>query len=324
MQTPMIVGIGSPLKPAVFFPGEDPCPRISPGQVFSSLWSAVGSGDVIWYERPGDRQWGDWSALLLVDDVPFSQFDGMVGHLGQGGALPDRTACIALSGQGFHGQRNRPWSVGRGNLHLVVHFAPQRPAKAIGHGFTLLPAVAAIRAIRRLGGGRVDAGLKWVNDIVVDGRKVGGLLAKTQTQDGIVRDAVLGLGINIDSAPEVPATPFVPLVGCLRDLHPVYRLPALLPVLLQELLGLYERLLTEGYLPLLEAYREHAVVIGRPVRIWPEMESGSADRLRGVPPLAQGVVRAIADDLSLIIDGHPEPVSRGRLAGEEACRQFGL
>ena len=320
----MIIGISSPLTPEVFFPGEDSWPQISPGQALSSLWSAAGNGDVVWYVRPDDRRWGSWSTLLLVDDVPCSQFDGMVDHLRRGGALPDRTACIALSGLGFHGQRNRSWSVRRGNLHLVAHFAPQRPAKEIGHGFTLLPAVAAIRAIRRLGGGLVDAGVKWVNDIVVDGRKVGGLLASTQTQDGIVRDAVLGLGINIDSVPEVAATPFVPLVGCLRDLDPACRLPTLLPVLLRELLGLYDRLLGEGFVPLLEAYREYAVVIGRPVRVWPETEAGSADQLRGVPPLARGVVRAIADDLSLIIEGHPEPVNRGRLAGEEACRQFGL
>jgi hypothetical protein len=77
-------------------------------------------------------------------------------------------------------------------------------------------------------------------------------------------------------------------------------------------------------LPLLQAYRAYAVVIGRPVRVWPETESSSADQLRSVSPLARGVVAAIADDLSLVIEGHPEPVTRGRLAEEDACRQYGL
>jgi biotin-[acetyl-CoA-carboxylase] ligase BirA-like protein len=320
----MIVGISPSVTPEAFFPGEGPWPRISPGRAISSLWTVVGNGDVVWYELPDDPRWGRWLALLIVSDVPFSQFDGMVDHLRQGGIIPDRVACIALSGRGFHGQRNRAWSVRRGNLHLVVHFAPHRPARDIGHGFTLLPAVAAIRAIRRLGDGAVEAGVKWVNDILVARRKVGGFLASTQTQDGIVRNAVLGLGINVDSTPEVLATPFVPAVGCLRDLHRGYSLSTLLPVLLQELQELYDQLLAEGFWLLLQAYRAYAVVIGRPVRVWPETESSSADQLRGVAPLAQGVVAAIADDLSLVIEGHPEPVTRGRLAEEDACRQYGL
>jgi len=320
----MIIGISPSLTTEAFFPEEGPWPRISPKNQASSLWSAAGNGDAVWYDRPEDPHLGHWSILLIVDDVPFSQFDGIVDHLRRGGVLPDRAVCIALSGRRFHGQRNRAWCVGRGNLHLVVHLTPNRPLKKIGHGFTLLPAVAAVRAIRRLSDGLVNAQMKWVNDIVVDHHKVGGFLVSTQTKNGIVEDVVLGLGINIDAVPEVAATPFVPTVACLRDLHAGYSLTTLLPVILSELQELYDRLLTDGFLPLMKAYREYAVIIGRTVRIWPETASVSVDELRKVSPLARGVVTAIADDLSLIIEGHPDPVTRGRLAEEDACRQFGL
>jgi len=320
----MIIGISPSLTTEAFFPGEGPWPRISPKHEVSSLWSAAGNGDAFWYERPDDLLLGHWSILLILDDVPFSQFDGIVNHLRRGGVLPDRAACIALSGRRFHGQRSRAWCVGRGNLHLVVHFTPNRPLKKIGHGFTLLPAVAAVRAIRRLSDGVVNAGMKWVNDIVVDHHKVGGFLVSTQTKNGIVEDVVLGLGINIDAVPEVAATPFVPTVACLRDLHAGYSLATLLPVILSELQELYDSLLTDGFLPLMKVYREYAVIIGQTVRVWPETASVSVDELRKVSPLARGVVTAIADDLSLIIEGHPDPVTRGRLAEEDACRQFGL
>ncbi len=320
----MIIGINPSLAKEAFFPGEGPWPRISPKQEASSLWSAAGSGDAVWYDRPDDLLWGNWSSLLIVDDVPFSQFDGIVAHLRRGEVLPDRAACIALSGRRFHGQRNRAWSVERGNLHLVVHFTPNRPLKKIGHGFTLLPAVAAVRAIRCLSDGAVNAGMKWVNDIVVNHHKVGGIIVSTQTKNGIVEDVVLGLGINIDAVPEVTATPFVPTVSCLRDLHAGYSLTTLLPAILSELQELYDRLLTDGFLPLMKVYREYSVSIGQEVRIWPETASVSVDELRKVSPLARGVVTALADDLSLIIEDHPDPVTRGRLAEEDACRQFGL
>jgi len=321
----MNIGITSPLSLEAFFPTGDPRPRISPGADESSLWSAAGGGsEGGWYRLPDDLRWGSWSTLLFVDEAPFSQYDGLIAHLRKGLRLPDRSACIALTGRDFHGQRNRPWAARRGNLHLVVHFSPHRPAAEISHGFTLLPAVACIRAIRKLSGGAVPAGIKWVNDIVVENRKVGGFLAFTQIQNGIIRDVVLGIGINIASAPNIEPTPFVPAVGCLRKFYPAFNLSALLPSLLRELHDLYKILLTGGFMPLMEAYREYAVVVGRRVRIWPETGESSADHLRGIPPFARGVVKGIADDLSLILEGRPEPITRGRLAGEEACRSLGL
>ena len=86
---------------------------------------------------------------MIADEAPFSQFAGMIDPLRQGGTLPDRAACIALSGRGFHGQRNRAWPVWRGNLHLVVHFAPRRPLREIGQGFTPLPALRSLRGSGR-------------------------------------------------------------------------------------------------------------------------------------------------------------------------------
>lgn len=320
----MKIGITPTLGLDDFFPRGGPRTRISPGAEESSFWSAAGGGpEGVWHDLP-DARWGSWSTLLIVDETAFSQYDGLIDHLRKGLRLPDRAACIALTGRDFHGQRNRPWAARRGNLHLVVHFTPDRPAAEIGHGFTLLPAVACIRAIRSLSGGAVPAEIKWVNDIVVGNRKVGGFLAFTQTQKGIVQDVVLGVGINIESAPDVEPTPFVPAVGCLGGLHPAFTLSALLPALLKELHDLYGTLLAGGFIPLMDAYREYAAVVGRPVRIWRETEDSSADHLRGIPPLARGVVKGIADDLSLILEDHPEPITRGRLAGEEACKSLGL
>lgn len=321
----MKIGITPPLNLAPFFPGGGSPMGIAPGAEMCALWSAAGGGaEGEWYRIPDDPRLGSWSTMLIVDEAPFSQYDGLIGHLRSGLPLPDRMACIALTGREFHGQRNRPWSARRGNLHLVVHFAPRRPVAMIGHGFTLLPAVACIRAIRNLSGGAIPAGIKWVNDIMVGNRKVGGFLAFTQIQAGIVEDVVLGMGLNIGSAPEVEPTPFVPAVGCLGELHATFTLHALLPALLKELHELYGVLLADGFLPLMQAYREYAAIVGRRVRIWPETEESSADRLRGVPPLARGVVTGIADDLSLLVEGHAEPISRGRLAEEEACRGLGL
>ena len=61
---------------------------------------------------------------------------------------------------------------------------------------TSAAAVAAVRAIRYACG--VEARIKWVNDIYLDGRKVAGILAESFALDGHAF-AVVGLGINIST-----------------------------------------------------------------------------------------------------------------------------
>jgi biotin-[acetyl-CoA-carboxylase] ligase BirA-like protein len=320
----MKIGVNPRSLLETFFPGEYSRREILPGEEEKTLWAAAGAGSATWYEVPDDRRWGSWSTLLFVDEAHASQYDGVLEQLRQGNRLPPNTACLALTGRDFHGQQKRPWEARRGNLHLTVSLTPDRPAREIGHGFTLLPAVAVVRVIRNLSGGAVAAGIKWVNDIVVEGRKVGGVLAATQVQRELIRDVVLGLGINIGETPPVEPTPFVPAAACLNDFHGTFHLTTLLPALLTEIRDLYDILLTDGSRPLLEAYREYAVVVGQTVRIWQDSEGSLPENLRKTPPIAQGVVSAIADDLSLIIEGRRKSIPRGRLAEEGICRKFGL
>jgi biotin-(acetyl-CoA carboxylase) ligase len=66
----------------------------------------------------------------------------------------------------------------------------------------------------------------------------------------------------------------------------------------------HAELLRAGPAGLLDAYRRHSVVIGRSVRVWEES---------GESPRAEGVVADIRPDLGLELEGHAEPVMRGRL-----------
>lgn len=58
-------------------------------------------------------------------------------------------------------------------------------------------AVSAVRAVKKVCG--IDAGIKWVNDIMLDGKKICGILteAVTDFESGSLQYAVMGLGINI-------------------------------------------------------------------------------------------------------------------------------
>lgn len=91
------------------------------------------------------------------------------------------------------GRRGRRWHSARGmgvtfSLATVIHRAPRELA-----GLSLVAGVAAVSALRALG--VAQAALKWPNDLVAEGGKLGGILVETRRNGrGVL--AVVGVGIN--------------------------------------------------------------------------------------------------------------------------------
>ena len=71
-----------------------------------------------------------------------------------------------------------------------------RSGECIGH-LPVLAGVAVAEAIKTFTG--IEASLKWPNDILVGGRKVGGIIAESGWSEGEVRFALLGIGVNVNN-----------------------------------------------------------------------------------------------------------------------------
>ena len=95
------------------------------------------------------------------------------------------------------------------------------------HWSELLPLASAVAVTEAIGG---DATIKWPNDVLVDGRKVAGILVESRAQEGW---AVLGIGVNV-AVREFPAE----LAGIAASLG---RAPADIEPFLAELLAALER-----------------------------------------------------------------------------------
>lgn len=111
----------------------------------------------------------------------------------QGGGIAG-LACLAEVQIAGRGRRGRTWlSPLGGNLALSLGFEAVRPPAELG-GLSLVVGLAVIDAIERCG---VEGlALKWPNDILLDGAKLGGILIElVQTDRGAV--VVIGVGINI-------------------------------------------------------------------------------------------------------------------------------
>lgn len=251
-----------------------------------------------------------WDYLYAMKCAGQSQFDLLARLAASNVELPDRTLCCAEYGDEFHGFKNRSWAACRGNIHLSALIKPQRKIPGAAVGFIIAGVIAALQTVKSVDLQGAVPGIKWVNDILVQGAKVGGVLARLQTQGSNIESAVVGIGLNVEQKPAVERDSYVPEVAALSDflsnpdtLRYADAFPRLIDALGVHLQGLCQGNFTE----LLDIYRQHSVILGREVTICEDT------RKPGSQVIAQGLVESIGPSLELYIKGQEKPVSKGRL-----------
>jgi len=111
---------------------------------------------------------------------------------------PDRAVLIADAQSAGRGRLGRAWLSPPGaNLYLSM-FLRHPEGRPFAPGLALALGVAACEAVR--GAGFEQAGLKWPNDLLAAGRKLGGILIESVSGLGGV---VAGIGINLRLPPEL-------------------------------------------------------------------------------------------------------------------------
>jgi len=158
-----------------------------------------------------------------------------------------QTAGRGRLGRSFHSP------VGTGAYFSLLY----TPSASINAAVTVTCAssVAVMRAIRRLVG--KEAGIKWVNDLYLDGKKICGILCESVCVDGKVR-IVIGIGINIATSFEgTELASIAGSIGC-SELSPA----ALIAEVLCELYPLLED--PEGR-EWIDDYRATSTVLSRRV-----------------------------------------------------------
>lgn len=94
------------------------------------------------------------------------------------------------------GQRERIWlSQPESSLTFSVLFRANEEEQAALARFTTLGALALIRAVKAKTG--FDAQVKWPNDVLLNGKKICGVLAETDLQAAKANAVVVGVGVNL-------------------------------------------------------------------------------------------------------------------------------
>jgi BirA family biotin operon repressor/biotin-[acetyl-CoA-carboxylase] ligase len=201
-----------------------------------------------------------WRRLDVVETTGSTNADLLARH--SAGEDIDGAVLIAEHQSAGRGRNGRAWSTpARSQIALSVGVAARGVPPAAWGWIPLMTGVAVVDAVRANTG--VDAKLKWPNDILVNERKLAGILAEVAAPDPVI---VVGLGLNVtlteDEAPDQRATSLSILGSTMLDRS------ALLGSVLAELSVRIDRWRTAGGPDalLVEDYRRLSSTLGTRVR----------------------------------------------------------
>ena len=112
---------------------------------------------------------------------------------------PDFTVVIAGRQTRGRGRLKRAWYSSRGGLYFTIILRPQI-SPVLSPRINFAASLTIVRVFRKLYG--IDAMVKWPNDILVNGKKVSGMLSEMEAEGDIVTFINIGMGINVNNDPE--------------------------------------------------------------------------------------------------------------------------
>lgn len=242
-----------------------------------------------------------WARHLSVLDTVDSTNTAVI-LLAQQGA-PAGTTIIADHQTGGRGRHGRSFCSPAGQgVYLSVLLRPDCAAEELGL-LTVMSAVAMCDAVETVCG--IRPGIKWTNDLVLGGKKLGGILTELSiASDGRADYVVIGVGINVGQTESV----FPPELQTIAA--SIFEQTGIRPErerLAAEMIRAFHRMASAlpGDSAWLERYRADCVTVGKEIRI---LRAGTQ---------CFGHADAIGEDGSLLVtyrDGTKGAVTAGEVS----------
>lgn len=179
---------------------------------------------------------------------------------------PEGTLVIAEEQTVGRGRLGRKWfsPPGKG-IWMSLLLRPDLPLSCASQ-LTLLTAVAVCRAIRTVTG--VEPGIKWPNDLLVQGRKICGILLESVAEDERIRYCIAGIGIDANMTAEDYPEELRDIVSSLRmESGKEVDREVLVSGVMAELEKLYSLYLDKGFDPIAHLWEALSVTINRNVTL---------------------------------------------------------
>ncbi len=231
-----------------------------------------------------DMRTSDYS-MIKLDDVDST--NEYAKSIAKEGAIHG-TVVIAKKQNAGKGRLGRSFTSheGKGIFMSIILRPDVEPELA--SRLTLVAAIAARRAIKKVCS--IDLGIKWPNDLVIEGKKMCGILTEMSTEQGKIKYVVLGIGVNVlnesfDKELSDVATSVYMITGRKYDIDSIAQ------EIVDEFFVCYEEFIKTGTLTYIkQEYEKNLVNIHKDVKI-----------INGNSVL-EGICRGIGDEGELLIE----------------------
>jgi BirA family biotin operon repressor/biotin-[acetyl-CoA-carboxylase] ligase len=171
---------------------------------------------------------------------------------------PDFTTVIAGRQASGRGRLKREWHSAKGGLYFTVVLRPDLPP-VLSFRVSFLASLTLARVLNEMFG--VDVRVKWPNDLLVDERKLCGMLSELEAEADRVAFINVGIGINVNNDPstiEPAATSLKAILG---------RKVSIKDILARYLDAFEQRMQTAALDRVIEEWKACTVTLNREVRV---------------------------------------------------------
>ncbi len=208
------------------------------------------------------------SKLVIKRLLHFPELPSTNTYLKEKGAVGEREGLVVLADTqtAGSGRFERSWHSPPGGLYFSILLRPMTISAVEAPLITLTAGVAVAKVLQTALG--IQAKLKWPNDVLVENRKICGILAESTLIGEDIEYVVLGIGVNANTQlKEMPSD----LQNSATTLQHVLDRPVDLPRLFGYLLGQLEfwylRLREQGFAAISRTYRRLCTQLGQSVTV---------------------------------------------------------
>lgn len=184
----------------------------------------------------------------------------------------DGSVVVAETQTSGKGRLGRAWNAAKkAGIWMSVVLRPSIPPEDV-QVITIAASVAVVSALKRTTG--ISAGIKWPNDIVVEGKKVCGILTEMNSEMEQVNFLVLGIGINVNQEtedfPEDLRNTAISLKGAANENKiPVemFKRSDIIRSILFELEQSYKKINSRNTGGIIDEWRKYSVTLGKEVKV---------------------------------------------------------
>jgi len=208
---------------------------------------------------------------------------------------------------GGRGRRGKPWvsPFARG-LYLSIGWHFDVPPASL-NALSLAAGVAVIEALKKMG--MTEVNLKWPNDIIFNGKKLGGILLESRSETAVSCDVVIGIGVNIDFPDEFISAIDQPATDISTQLKTPLSRNRLASEIIKQQLRMLNNVANEGTASYIEKWKRLDYLCGKNAELHMPDE------------VLYGVVEGVDNNglLLMHIDGQTKRFSSGELSVRQSC-----